>query len=264
MSKFRTKFSQILFLIFLAAVTAGVTLSDKYVVPIMMYHSVNDKAVAHLQNASTVNTEHFRFQMEFLKKNRYSVISLDELVRGIKSNRFFSRKTAVITFDDGYDDVYTNGFRILKEYGFPAAVFVLPDQVGKEGYMTWAQLKEMKDSGLIAVESHTLSHAYLPEVSEDVQRREITESKRVIEKVLGGEVKYFAYPVGGFTDPVLKMAQEAGYAGACTTNRGFNRLNKDVYALKRIRFSNKDNSARILSVKLSGYYNFFRKEKSSH
>lgn len=264
MSKSRINLTQIIFLVFLAAATAGFYLSDKYVVPVVMYHSVNDKSAPHLQNASTVNTKQFRFQMEFLKKNSYSVISLDELVQGIKANRTFSEKTAAITFDDGYDDVYTNGFRILKEYGFPATVFVLPDQVGKEGYMTWAQLKEMKDSGLVTVESHTLSHAYLPEVSEEVQRREMIESKRAIERVLGGKVKYLAYPVGGFTDTVKEIAHEAGYEGAFTTNRGFNRLNKDIYALKRIRFSNKDNSVRILAAKLSGYYNFFRQEKPSH
>ena len=153
------------------------------------------------------------------------------MIQGIKANRVFSKKTAVITFDDGYDDVYTNGFRILKEYGFPATAFVLPDLVGREGYMTWAQLRDMRGSGLIAVESHTLSHTYLPEVSEDAQRREISGSKRAMEKAMGGEVKYFAYPVGGFTDSVKAMVQEAGYEAACTTNRGFNRLNKDVYAL---------------------------------
>ena len=264
MSKPRIKSAQVLFLIVAVLSTVCLYLSDKYVVPVVMYHSINDKASPHLQNASTVNTEDFRSQMEYLKKNHYSVISLEEYFQGLKANRVFSRKTAVITFDDGYDDVYTNGFRILKEYGFPASAFVLPDLVGKDGYMTWAQLKEMKDSGLFEVESHTLSHPYLPEILADAQRREITLSKKAIENALGGTVKYFAYPVGGFTDEVKKMVQEAGYEAAFTTNRGFNRLNKDIYALKRIRFSNKDNSDRILWAKLCGYYNFFRQEKPSH
>ena len=264
MKKLRTTATQVVFLVFLAAATFVVAVSDKYVVPIIMYHSVNDKALEHLQNASTVNIDRFRYHMEFLRKNHFRVISFDELVQGIKSARPFPRKTVVLTFDDGYDDVYTNAFRILREYGYPATVFVLTDLIGREGYMTWDQLKEMRSSGLITVGSHTQTHAYLPEVPEDVQRKEIAQSKKILENVFGEPVKYFAYPVGGFTDAIKDMVRAAGYEAACTTNRGFNRFNTDVYALKRIRFSSKDNTYRILTVKLSGFYNLFRSEKPGY
>ena len=96
MSKPRIKPAQVLFLIVVILATGYSYLYDKYVVPVVMYHSINDKASPHLQNASTVNTEDFRFQMEYLKKNHYLVISLEEYLQGLKTNRVFFRKTVVI------------------------------------------------------------------------------------------------------------------------------------------------------------------------
>ena len=66
-------------------------------------------------------------------------------------------------------------------------------------------------------------------------------SKRNIEKQVGKEVQFLSYPIGGFSEEVKKLVRESGYRGACTTNRGYDRLNKDVYELKRVRFNNKDN-----------------------
>ena len=91
---------------------------------------------------------------------------------------------------------------------------------------------------------------------------EIVTSKKILEENLGIEIKYFAYPIGGFNSFIKKVIKANNYKGACATNRGYDKSNKDVFELNRIRFSNKDNSDLILRVKLSGYYNLFRKSKN--
>jgi len=238
----------------------GFWLSDQYVVPIMMYHSVNYEKN---HEVNTIHPVNFAHHMEFLTRNHYNIIGLDELVEAIDHNKPLARKSVVITFDDGYRDNYTYAFKILKQYGFPATIFVVIDEIGKEGYLTWKQIREMKKNG-ITIGSHTRTHAYLPDISKEDQVEQIEGSKRILEKRLGRRVNFFAYPAGGFSEQIKGMVRESGYRAACTTNRGYSRLNKDLYELKRFRFGDEDNLDMILFVKLSGFYSTFKQSKAPY
>ena len=256
-------------ILIILVVTAGVFLlggtfwlRDRYVVPIITYHHVGKLADESLI-LNTVSVESFEKQMHFLKKYGYHVISFKDLVDGLKKGRLFQRDTVVIQFDDGYEDNYTNAFPILKEYEFPAMVFLVSDFIGThKGFLNWAQVKEMEKYHFMAG-AHTRLHKYLPNLSEDEIREEVFGSKRVIEDHLSHPIEYFAYPSGGFNVPVKQIVKEAGFEAAVTTNRGKDRFNKDLYELKRIRMNDGDNrfGGVILWAKLSGYYNLLRKSK---
>ena len=254
-----------IFLTFLAVFVIAVGsfclyLSDKYTVPIMMYHHVND---ADPIQADTVSPKNFEDHMAFLKRHNFHVISMDELVEATVQKKEFPRKTVVITFDDAYEDNYRYAFPILRKYNFPAIIFAPSDFIGKEGYLTVAQLKEMMPEG-IDIGGHTRTHTYLPGAPRDIQVDEIVNSKKILEKMLGKEIKHFAYPIGGFNEEVKQRVKETGYVSASTTNRGNDRFNKDVFELKRIRFGDRDVRPDIMWMKLSGFYNLFRKQKPGH
>ena len=253
----------LIFILILILTVGGFCLwaSDKYVVPIIMYHSVNSSGT--FKTANIVSPATFEKQMTYLRKQGYHVLSLDELVTKIKQGDDLSRKSVVITFDDGYEDNYLYAFTILKAYQFPATIFVCSEVVGKDGYLTWEQLKEMQVFGIIT-SSHTRLHAYLPDLSKEKLISEVKGSKRTIENNFNKQVDYFSYPAGGFSEEIKEILKDVGYKGACTTNRGYNRYNEDVYELKRIRFSEKDKSDLVLWAKLSGYYNLFRKVKKPY
>jgi len=233
-------------------------ISNNYVVPIVMYHHVSD---ADKNDVLYVSPEKFEYHMTYLNERRYNVISLDDYVKATLEGKSFPRKTVVLTFDDAFDDFYENALAILKKYEFPATVFTPSDLMDERGQMTFIQLKALVDNG-IDIGSHTRTHVYLPQLSPHQQKNQITESKRILEEKLGISVNHFAYPVGGFSNKIKAFVKEAGYMSASTTNRGFDRSNKDIYELKRIRFSNKDKTDDILWIKLSGYYNLFRKAKN--
>lgn len=231
-----------------------------YVVPILTYHHIDE---AMHKDCPTVLTENFQEQMEYIHKKGYRVITLDELVEAIKSNRKLPRNSVVITIDDGYEDNYVNAFPIFKKYNFPATIFIITKKIGQDSYLSWDQVKEMNQED-IAFGGHTRTHAYLPEVKDNQLKDEILGSKKDIEERLNVEVEYFCYPIGGFSDKVIEVVKESGYKGACTTNRGNNRFNKDVYALQRIKISNSDTNAFKMWAKLSGFYNLLRSEKSPY
>ena len=239
-------------------------LRDRYVVPILTYHHVGVSSSKWRLNA--VSEKSFDYQMNFIKRHGFEVISFDDLVEGIKKGHLFSRNTVVLQFDDGYEDNYKYAFPILRKYGFPAMVFLVSDKINTHDnfatYLTWDEVKEMGKYNFLAG-AHTRHHAYLPSLSLIEAQNEIAGSKKVIEDHLGHGIDYFSYPSGGFTKDIERLVKEAGYKAAVTTNRGKGRYNLDLYALKRIHMNNTDDrySGLILWFKLSGYYNLFRHQK---
>ncbi|MFH1553201.1 MAG: polysaccharide deacetylase family protein [Candidatus Omnitrophota bacterium] len=230
------------------------------VIPILVYHAIND------DNSSSLNVtaENFSRQMAFLQGSGYSVMPLDELVDGINKGIGFIPKTVVITFDDGYEDNYLNAFPVLAKYSMPATIFIITGYVGvREGYVNWDQVRLMIENG-IDFGAHTKNDVYLPSV-EDTRRLwdEVDGSKKDIEMETGKKVRYLCYPIGGFNEKVKSAVKRAGYKGACTTNRGFDRLNRDVYELNRVKVTNSDMTKPFhFRAKLSGWYNLFRSLKS--
>jgi peptidoglycan/xylan/chitin deacetylase (PgdA/CDA1 family) len=229
-----------------------------YVVPILTYHHVGSPKDKQ-ENLNIVSVSSFEKQMAFLKRAGFRIISFDELVEGLKKGRDFYRRSVVIHFDDGYDNNYTNAYPILKKNQFPAMVFLIANRVGKPGYLTWSQVKEMDQQGVMAG-SHTSNHSYLPQTDLESARKEIFGSKLDIEKQLGRSVPYFAYPVGGYTKSMVQLVKEAGYQAAVTTNRGADRFNRDLFTMNRIRMKESDYKylGIILLAKCSGYYNLMR------
>ncbi len=234
--------------------------SRHYVVPIMMYHHVKN---ADPKRQDTVSPERFEWHMAYLKKHHFNVLPLSALVQIIKQGKPLPRKSVVITFDDGYVDNYQHAFSILKKYGFPATIFVITDVVNTEGYLSTAQMKEMLAQG-IEIGSHTRRHAYLPGVVGKTLVDEIEGSKASLEQELGVTITSFAYPNGGFSEDAKRVVQQSSYESACTTNRGYDRFNRDLYELKRVRFSDQDDRIDYLWMKLSGFYNLFRKSKNPY
>lgn len=236
-------------------------LSPRYTVPVLMYHRISDGPNESL----FVKPDSFLRQMAYIKWRSYNVISLDKLVEGIKNGKKFKHNTVVITFDDGYEDNYISAYPTLKSYGFSATIFLISNYIDKkEDFLKWQQIKGMLDGNKITFGGHTKNNVYLPDIKmKSKLKDEIADCKRDIEAKIGRRIDYFCYPTGGFTEEIKKIVQEAGYKGACTTNRGFGKLNKDVYELKRIKIKGSDFVKDPLSfwAKLSGYYNLFRKGK---
>ena len=236
-------------------------LSPRYVVPILMYHRFG-----YEDGNLFVTPENFSRQIAYIKDKGYNVISLDELVDGIKNNRKFKHRTVVITIDDGYRDNFTYAYPILRKYNFPVTIFIIANFIdNKKDFMNWDEINTASKDN-ISFGGHTKNHAYLPSIKERaVLLDEVEGCKKFIRGKIGSSVDYFCYPIGGFTEEVKRFVKKAGYKGACTTNRGFVELNKDAYELKRVKVTNSDtNKPFSFWAKLSGYYNLFRSRKRGH
>ena len=238
-------------------------LSRNYVVPILMYHSVNTHISKGMEGLA-VSPDTFDRQMNFLKSHHYNVIPLEDLVNLIKDNKKIPPKTIAITFDDGYLDNYTYVFPVLKKYRLPATVFIIVNEVGrKEGdRLGWEQIKEMQDSGLVTFGSHTLRHERLINIkSPQDLKAEVFESKKILEDKLSRKVNLFSYPEGCYNREIRQLVIDAGYSAATATIPGKQPLKNDLFLLKRLRISENARNMFIFALETSGYYTMMKEYK---
>jgi len=211
-------------------------------VPVLMFHYIrvnldhNDKVGFNL----SVTPNNFAQQMNYLATHSYHPITLDEMGSALFSNGKLPPKPIVITFDDGYRDSYTSAFPILKKYGFKAVNFVITGLVGAPNYLTWEQIKEMNSSGIFSFGSHTAKHRALTELKDELVRKELADSKNILEQELGVIINWFAYPYGKVNDRVSYLTQASGYLGAFGTNLGTYQSTDYLFTLPRIRVGGGD------------------------
>lgn len=155
-------------------------------VPVIMYHSVRDMrsgtwAYRHL----TLELEYFRAQLEYFRRHRYSVVSLDEVAAFKRGDQDLPARSVCLTFDDGYLDNWVFAFPLLARYGYRATVFVATDFVDPRegcrptleavfsgevsrselevnGFMSWDELRAAESTGVVDAQSHTATHTFLP------------------------------------------------------------------------------------------------------
>lgn len=213
-------------------------MKDRERVPVLAYHALD-------RRRSVVSTppEIFAWQMRWLYESGFRVIRLRDLVRFLRDGDALPARAVAITFDDGFESVYTVAFPILARYGFPATVFLVPGyredgwpgqppSVPRARLLTWSQVREMDRHG-IEFGAHTVSHPRLDRLGREEAEHEILGSKTIIEESLGHAVKLFAYPYGRYTEAAKATVRDA-FSGGCATRLGPATPRSDRFALERV------------------------------
>lgn len=220
--------------------TSEVTTSKNTIhLPILMYHYVRivtdpkDKLGIDL----SVPPDMFDQQMKLLVDKGFTTITLDDFVNSWKTSTPLPQKSIILTFDDGYDDFYTAAFPILKKYNIKATTYVVTGFLDKLHYLTKSQLKELSQSPLITIASHTLTHADLKTLTGKKLHDEIFESKAWLENFTGHTIDHFAYPFGRYLDATIQETKKAGYLTATTTHFGNTHTEKDQLTTTRVRIA---------------------------
>ena len=188
-------------------------------VPIFIYHSVHPDFEGETKNQKSFSVTPLILEAQFryLYDHGYTVVSLDDLERFVALGTTLVPKPVVLTFDDGWKSEYTYAFPLLKKYGFTATFFVFTNPIGKDSrFMTWEDVQELDAAGM-TIGNHTLSHPYLTKLSLEEERKEVVQSKKVLEEKLGKSVTHFASPFGQSSDQLVALLKEAGFTTGRTT-----------------------------------------------
>lgn len=237
-------------------------------VPILMYHSISDNLFAKSRPYYQINTSPaiFARQMRWLRYNGYRTMNLGETLAAMQSGQDLS-KTVVITFDDGYQDFYTDGLAVMKQCGFTATIFLATDRIQDssvrvEGadYLTWREVRELHAEG-IQFGSHTVTHPDLRSLAPEQIDYELGYSKEMIEQKLGAPVASFAYPFAfpeedrDFTRYLFDALKNHGFENGVSTILGRARLGSNPFFLPRLPVNSWDDPW-LLRAKLEGGYDW--------
>lgn len=183
-------------------------------VPILMYHEISADQRRpgqphHLTPLYDLPAAQLEEQLRRLSDGGYRSLLFEDTV-----NPAPARPCVILTFDDGLKGNHLYALPLLKRYGFQAVFFINVGAVGTGRFMTWSDLADLVREGM-SVQSHALSHRPLQPLSERDIRREVTESKRLLEERLGIAVTAISFPHGSYDRTVLRLAREAGYRYCC-------------------------------------------------
>jgi len=206
--------------------------------PVLMYHHIqsHDAAVADKQTSLTVYTDVFQSQMQYLKSKGYNIATMNDLVNFFDAGTGVPGNSVLLTFDDGYQDFYTDAYPILQSLGFRSTMFTITGLVNNPDYLTWDQVGSMNGSVLFT--NHTWSHKSLPLASVSDQQNEISLADTQLSERGLNSPKTFAYPNGGYTGLAASYLQSLGYKIAFGTIPGSVLCKKQRFDLPRLRIGN--------------------------
>jgi peptidoglycan/xylan/chitin deacetylase (PgdA/CDA1 family) len=212
---------------------------EQPLLPILMYHHIAERPAGAAMADLYVSPKEFESQLSEFKRLGFRSVDLANL-----NGQDLPRRPIALTFDDGYVDFFTNALPLLRSYGFHATVFAVPGHIAgvnawdrgngpEERLMDQEELRTCQRQGC-EIGAHTCSHPDLRKCDLNAARREIADSKTILEELLDRNVEAFCYPYGGFTEPIVQIVRESGYSCACTTEPGLNTSAADRYTLRRV------------------------------
>lgn len=210
-------------------------------IPILAYHGIGDAPAGVYDRYLYARGGSFDDQLARLRHDGFTSARLDEL-RGPIWNE---SHRVIITFDDGYRNVFSNALDTLARHRFHAVQFIVSDLIG--GHNEWMvakgdvleplmdqhQIREWLAAGH-QIGSHSATHAKLVRLPLAQAREEITGSKKRLEDMFGIPINHFSYPFGEYNDAVRDVVAEAGYQTACTMKFGINTAETPRHELRRL------------------------------
>lgn len=193
-------------------------------------------------------------------------VSLEQLVDFVQGDGSLPPDACLVTIDDGMLSTLTEALPILEKWKVPAVAFVTSSLIGRtfpdmpERYLTWDELRQLAASGLVAIGSHAHTHRSLGMMSPDEAVTEARQSREMLSRELGREVKVFAYPFGtcgDFNAHTERVLREAGYQIAFNSVHGAITRGMDLISLPRIKIEGGE-SLRMFSLASRGAMDAWR------
>jgi len=232
---------------------------------VLSYHDVGDPHDYELGgSALTMGTVDLAAQFSWLRAHDYKVVSIDDVLAAGEGRRPLPEKAILLTFDDGYRGMHKRVFPLLKLFNYPAVLAVMGKwletpldepvpygarSVPRQYFLTWPQIREMVESGLVDIASHSydlhhelltnpqgntrpaaVTHEYDPDTgryeSDEAYRgrirKDLARSARLIERETGRRPRAMVWPYGAYNQVTIDVARELGMPIAMSLDDGKN------------------------------------------
>ena len=202
-------------------------------IPVVMYHEIG-KIPKGGAPGLWVSEGNFKAQLDALNKEGYNTVTMEQVYQHRVNKVALPEKPIVLTFDDGYLSHYNFVMKELANRGMTGTFYLITSSIGEGKTVTPDMVREMYKLGM-EVGSHTVNHLDARSMKESQQVKEYTESKEILEKILGVDIDHFCYPFGGHTETSKRALEKAGYKTATLTVHGKAKSTQDNLKLTRIR-----------------------------
>ena len=196
-----------------------------------VYHRFGDDRYP----STNISIEAFRGQLEFLRDGGFTVLTLGQALARFDAGTL-DGPTAVLTVDDGYDTFRSGALSLLREFGYPATLFINTGSVGGRGMLGWDELRSLRAEG-IEIGNHTESHAYFVDLSTDERvrrlRTDLATAQAAFARHLGEAPELVSYPFGEHDRGMRDAVEDLGFVAAAAQNSGVVSRHADRFALPR-------------------------------
>ena len=212
------------------------SIEDKII--FLLYHEMDNKSqppsVDSADDLSVVVSENdFREQLSYMQANQFNILTVENALGG-SPNIKQDRKNVVITFDDGKLSDWSIATKALIDFNFSAMFYIVSGKVDNdETYVTSDNLREMHSNGM-EIGSHSVTHRFLPLLSEKEIVNELKDSKAQLEDIIGAAVKHFALPGGHGSKRIRDLAKECGYESIASCEIGTLKKGNDQFKIPRL------------------------------
>ena len=226
-------------------------------VPILMYHQVKNTRLGK----DVITPYEFESDLQYLSEHGYNTITMTDLIRYVYEDQELPDNPIILTFDDGYLTTYHTVFPLLKKYNMKIVLSIVgkcvddfsrvDDHNLSYAHITWNQVKEMQESGLVEIQNHTYNlhkiqngrYGCYQKANEALSHYEelLTEDillvQEKVQEVTGLAPNTFTYPYGKYNDNTEEIIKKLGIKATLSASYGMNVIQKDpevLYGLKRI------------------------------
>ena len=198
-----------------------------------MYHRFNENKYP----STNIKMEDFKNHLEIIKNENINFINPKDFEKELIESK--NKRKALLTIDDGFTSFYENAWPILKKDKIPFILFVSTREVGKYGYMTWDQIRELNKESFVEIGNHSHTHEYLVDEKSSVIKDDILKSIKIFKNELNKESRFFSYPFGEYSLEFKKIINDLGFKYAFGQHSGVIDDTKDLFELPRFPINEK-------------------------
>lgn len=233
-------------------------------IKVLLYHRIIGDNEDPQDDVWAIKASQFRKQMALLDRLHYTTITFADYRLFLENALNLPRKPIIISFDDGYLDVYERAFPILSKFGMRAVIFVIADtgittnkwdsDCGRRETMLMneQQILEMHAAGN-EIGSHSINHPKLTTLSRQEAWEQVSRSRILLEIMLNSPVRTFSYPYGILNEEIKGLVGDAGYSMACAAWSGPVGFEKDLLEIRRTLILGKTGLFKFLLQLLQPY-----------
>jgi len=208
-------------------------LNTKKGVIALMYHRFDENKYP----STNIKKEIFLQHLQEIENLKIEFITLEKFKKVIKTR--INENYLLLTIDDAFESFYINAWPILKNKKIPFILFVSTREIGKYGYMTWDQIKEIASSNLVTIGNHSHSHEYLIDWENNEIKSDLNTSIKIFKRELGYSPKIFSYPFGEYSTDLKKIVNDLNFEFAFGQHSGVIDPTKDFLELPRFPINEK-------------------------